>query len=353
MRVGGRSFRAFLAFGLMLHAVVAVAQEPSPAPAAGPVRGGTALPLKVFADRCFIPVTLNGTVQCEAILDTGSEATLLNRARVEVKDLRPAGAVQLQGSQVGALGAESVLLDSLAIGACVLRNVPVGAIRHGKGQTLEMLDLILGMDVLRPRRFTCDFENQRFVLWEPKTELPKPAAGIERLRLALGRSSSDPGTRPWVNGTVNGKLRALFLVDTGAGPVVLLSLKKPEECDVPLTGPPCAVVSANDGGNTKRLSLFRATLAKFELDRMAFENVPAEVLDASPVVGPLLRQELGCTYNVIGTTFLKTLKAVHFDLPGRALYLDRAAPGAAPEKGAAKAEGKAPDEEGLQIGPRQ
>jgi predicted aspartyl protease len=332
------------------------AQEPSPpslAPVAEPVVGGTALPLKVFADRCFVPVTLNGTIPCEAILDTGSEATLLNRARVEVKDLRPAGAVQLQGSHVGALGAESVMLDSLSLGACVLRNVPIGAIRHGKDQTLGMLDLILGMDVLRPRRFTCDFEKERFVLWEPKTELPKPGAGIERLRLPLGRSSSDPGTRPWVNGTVNGKLRALFLVDTGAGPVVLLNLKKPEECAVPLAGPPCAVVSANDGGHAKRLSLFRATLAKFELDRMVFENVPAEVLDASPVVGPLLRQELGCTYNVIGTAFLKTLKAVHFDLPGRALYLDRAAPGAEPEKAEVKAESKTPSEEGLRIGPRE
>jgi hypothetical protein len=323
-------------------------EEPAPK-AAPPDPAGAVVPLKVFADRCFIPVTLNGAVACEAILDTGSEATLLNRARVEVKDLRPAGVSQLQGAHVGAVGAEQVVLDSLALGDCLLRNVSIGAIRHGKDQQLGMLDLILGMDVLGTRRFTLDFESRRFVWWAPKAALPPAGPGVERIRVPLGRSTADPGTRPWAEGIANGKHRALFLVDTGAGPVLLLNLKKPEDAVLPLDGPLCARLPVNDGGNRRELSIFRANLTKLELGHAAFENVSAEVLDASPVVGPVLRQELGYGYHTIGTTFLKTLKAVHFDFPGRAILLDRATNNAAP----ARSEPASPVEDGLQIGPRQ
>src|SRR3990172_7857317 len=131
-------FLPFTAFLCALGAWgLACAQET--APEAELPKGVIAVPLKVFANRLFIPITLNGEATCEGLLDTGSEVTLINKARVKLTKPRLGTTQQLEGAFVGGLGAQRVTLDSLAIGAYMGKEVPAAQIEQRKGQKLELI----------------------------------------------------------------------------------------------------------------------------------------------------------------------------------------------------------------------
>ena len=309
-----------------MHGGAAGSAEPSAPPKKPEEPEVVRLPMKLFADRLFVPVTLNGETECECLVDTGSETTLLNRARVNVKNLRLVGTEQLEGAELGRTGVERVKLDSLALGSCVLPNVTISALRHGKGQKLELVNMLIGMDILSRCRFTLDFENSEFLLWATKKEIPKAAAGVQRARLPVSRASFDTLTRPRVYATVNGKTRTMFLVDTGGGPLMFVAARKLEEYGLKKSGRVAAHAVLNDGGKSRQLPFYSLSFDKLSLDCLDFAEVPAQVLDASTVAGPVMRQELPMIYNIIGTSFMKHLKAVHFDMVGRTVYLDRPAP---------------------------
>ncbi len=283
-------------------------------------KGATSIPLKVFADRPFITVTINGGTACECVIDTGSEVTLLNKARVPLKNVRVGAVDRLEGSFVGALEGQRMTLDSLAFGDYVLKNVGLTMVDHKPGQKLAQLDMILGIDVLSKLRFTLDFANERFIVWAGRSEFPKPAENLERLRVAIQRGSGDE--RPHVVATVNQKTRVSFLLDSGADGS-FVALQKFSEYGLQAEGPPTGMARINDGNTQRELHLFKTRFARLDIDKTSFLDVPTRVIDASTVVGPLARQDLNSFYNILGLPFLKTLQAVHFDMPGRTLYMDR------------------------------
>ena len=90
--------------------------------------------------------------------------TLLNRARVQLKDLRVGFGETAQGVFVGEIRAQHAVLKKLALGDNARESVPISTIQHGKGQALELIDMVLGMDVLEATRFTIDFKNSRILL---------------------------------------------------------------------------------------------------------------------------------------------------------------------------------------------
>lgn len=326
----GNWFLPFTAFLCALGAWgLARAQET--APEAELPKGVIAVPLKVFANRLFIPITLNGEATCEGLLDTGSEVTLINKARVKLTKPRLGATQQLEGAFVGGLGAQRVTLDSLAIGAYTGKEVPAAQVEQRKGQKLELIDMLLGMDFLGRFRFTLDFARERFLLWTVRAELGKAPAGIERLRLAVQRPYASDGNRPRVYGTVNEKHRVSFLVDTGADGPLFVAFKKPEEYGFQLAEALTGLARINDGGVSRELPMRNATYARLDFEGMSFADVPGKVLDASAVTGALAKQDLAAFYNILGTPFLKTCSAVHFDLAERAVYLERAKPSGAGE----------------------
>ncbi|MCZ7646500.1 MAG: pepsin/retropepsin-like aspartic protease family protein [Planctomycetota bacterium] len=295
-------------------------------PAVPPAPEGTkAVPFKIVSNRLFIPVRINGAVECEGIIDTGSEVTLMNLARVKVADLKVLGTQQLEGSFVGGLGAQRAVADALKLGEHEYPQVALGAFRHGPGQALERVDFILGMDFLGRSPFSLELANGRMLLWPFRAKLPDPPEGIERAALPTHRSPADSTTRPRVYGSVNGA-RTPFLVDTGAESLLFAALKAPADLGLDPLGALAGYAQVNDGGQARRVELRAATFEKVEFGTMRFEKTAGRVLDAAQLKSPLARQDLAAYYNVVGFAFLKDLYAVHFDLPGQRIYFDRKKP---------------------------
>ncbi|MCY3020450.1 MAG: aspartyl protease family protein [Planctomycetota bacterium] len=289
-------------------------------------KGVVAVPMTVLADRIFIPVTLNSSMACTCLIDTGSDLTILNRGRLDLKDLRPVTTETLQGTFVGKLDVQHVVLPALAIGEYAASNIRVGVVSHKPGQALERIDMLLGMDVLSRSRFTFDFAHKRFLLWPARTVLPPPAANVERAQLPLQRAS-DSMSQQRIEGKINGTLRVSFILDSGAEGPTFVAMQKPQEYGLVLDAEKTGFARVNDGSMSRQVDFFRATFPKLELGAMVFQNVRGKVMDASQVSSPAARQDLSRTFSILGTPFLKTLDAVHFDVPNRAVYFERAKAG--------------------------
>lgn len=295
-------------------------------------KDATCVPLKVFAGRVFIPATLNGQVTCDCLIDTGAEVSLINKARVPLKDLPVLGTEQIQGAFVGAVAMQKTRLKSLSIGQTTYQEVAFRAIEHRKGQKLEQIDMTLGIDFLSRSRFTLDFAREQFVIWPPRSPLPPPPASIERVRVNTHRASGDGVAFPRIYGTVNEKAKALFLVDTGAGPFYFVALKKAEEYGFPTDGPVVATMRLNDGGNSREIKIRETLIQRLDFEQVRLQPFTGKVVEAQQVVGPLAKQDLQVSYTLIGTPVLKTQSAVHFDMPSGCIYFDRPKAAAAGKK---------------------
>src|SRR5437868_3046322 len=108
MLTGVRSFARILC--LLLFAGCCLAAEPI----VDLPKGVTAVELKVVSDRIFVDGTLNGSTNCQCLIDTGSEVTLLNKARVDVKGLKLGMSETFAGDMIGSLGARRSSLETLA-----------------------------------------------------------------------------------------------------------------------------------------------------------------------------------------------------------------------------------------------
>jgi hypothetical protein len=317
---------------ILLLALPAGAAESPPAANDLP-KGVTAAPFEISGERIFVNAVLtnqtptqNSIAQCKCLIDTGSELTLLNRARVQLKDLKVGFGEAAQGAFVGEIRAQHAVLKKLALGDHFRENVPINTIQHGKGQALELIDMVLGMDLLASARFSIDFKNNRILFWPPGSVLPRPAPGVERVQVSVQRGFRDEGTRPRIEAKINGKFKALFLVDFGADlpmyvatqPLADLGFKIP-------AGDPLGCVRVHDATVVRDCYYYAQTFEKVEFGAMAVNNVEGRILGAGEV-SPVARQDVQTMYNILGTPFLKHFDTVHIDMPAKSVYFERTAP---------------------------
>lgn len=302
---------------MLLLAVSAWAGAPEPP------EGVASLPFTIRSNRVFLEVMLNGATRCEALLDTGSEVTLTNRARVTIPDLRILGTQQLNGAFVGDLGAQRALLTSLKLGSHEYRDVPLGVIKHGPGQALEQIACLLGMDLLGRSRFTLEFAYGRLLVWPAGMRLPPPAPEIERAALPMHRAPHEQQQRPRAFVTINGTHRLSFLFDTGAETLLLAATKPHEELGLSAGGALRGFAQVNDGSVSRRVEIRETAFKDVQFGTLKFEQADGRVLEAADVRSPLAREDLTGLYNIVGLGFMKSLHAVHVDVPGRMLYLER------------------------------
>ena len=318
------SSRAPLASLLLLIAAAALSADapPSVSQSSELPKGVIAVPFEIKGERLFVAAKLNDETACVCLIDTGSEVTLINRARITVKNLRAGGFESLQGAFVGGIQSQPAVLKKLELGGEVLQDCPVSVVHHGAGTALEQIDMLLGMDLLGRARFTVDFKNNRLLFWPVGAALPREAAGIERVKLAVMRGFKDDGVRPRIEARVNGKTATQFLLDFGADtPLVVATRDFKELGFVPAEDPAGALNIASAQGNLT-LMFYRQPWPKLEFGTMSFERVDGRILAASSVP-PLAKQELQSSYNILGTPFLKTFDAIHIDMPTRTVYFDR------------------------------
>ena len=304
-----------------LHAVETTSSPPASVPDLA--SGAVTLPFEIIGERLFVAAVLNDDTTCSCLIDTGSEVTLLNRARVTVKNLRYGAFEQLQGAFVGNFRAQPATLKKLALGKHVLENCELGVINQGKGTPLEQIDMILGMDLLSRARFTVDFKHSRLIFWPPGSTLPKAPDGIERVQLATHRGLKEEGTRPRIMAKLNGKTPAEFLLDFGADTPLYVATHDFKELGFDPAG---EASGSMDVTTPAQMTLFfyRQDWPKLELGTLAFEHVEGRVMAAAQAPASI-RNDLQTMYNILGTPFLKTLDAVHIDMPAKTVSIDRPA----------------------------
>ena len=286
-------------------------------------RGTTVLPFTIVANRIFVTVRINDAADVQAIVDTGAEVSLLNSARVKLPALKPAGAENLLGSMVGRIATQTVIMDSLTLGGTMFKNQTVLRIDQGPGSQFELIDFVLGMDVLGKTRFTLDFDRSELVLWPAGSKPLAPGAGVERVQMTLTPPPGAHATRPYAVATLNQKNAATFLIDSGADTAMIVVYKKPAELGYAVSEPPAAMARVFDSNIKQDLPVYLTNFDTLEFGKASFKNVEGRIVDASSVFGPFARSGL-VQLNVIGTPFLKTLLALHIDMQNKTIAFDRA-----------------------------
>jgi len=303
------------------------ASEPSRATQSDSPNQPLEVPLTVRHERVFITVRFDADTECACLIDTGAEVSLINKARVKVKDLRVVGTEQLQGTFVGGVATQKVLVPNFQIGARAWKNVPMRVLEHGAGQKLEQVDMLLGMDFLARTRFTLDFARERLILWPFRAPLPDPPSGVTREHLPLRNLAGDP--LPRVEATVNGKKRGSFLVDSGAGGPIFVVLGGMAENGFEAGGEVASNMHVGSGSNRKSFPVRDAVFKRLEFGKLVLEELRGRVVDVQGELGPVGRDELQTGCNVLGTPVLRRMSAVHFDMPGKSLYFEQLKPAAA------------------------
>jgi hypothetical protein len=318
MKHRARNFLMGMLLPLLACAAAVGAEPKSELPA-----GAVCVPFTIESNRLFITAKVNGTAECRCIIDTGSEVTLLNKARVKVP-LRIRASEQLQGDFVGAIDSQRAVLDSLALGAHVSKNLAVGVIDHGEGKKLAQIEMLLGMDFLSRQRFSLDFEKQQMILWPLRSELPKPAEKVERSRLRAyrGASGSDDPRMRLVAG-INQKTKATFMLDTAADTPMYVIDKPLKEYGFDGNATAAGKMGINDNGKQQEARYFNVLIKRFDFDKTSFADVAARALDVSAIKNISTKTHMNNCYNIVGLPFLRTIPVIHFDAPASAIYFDR------------------------------
>ncbi|MEI6232672.1 MAG: tetratricopeptide repeat protein [Planctomycetota bacterium] len=283
--------------------------------------GTNVIPFKIISNRIFVRVRLNDQADADAIVDTGTEVTLLNSARVKVDGLKPVGAENLLGNMIGRIAVQMVALDSLKLGDTIIKKQTIGRMDQGVGTKFESIDFVLGMDVLSKTPFTLDFDQSLLVLWPTGSKLPAPNTNINRTQITLVHPSGMSPLRPYFVASCQ-KYSATFLLDTAADIPMFIAFKKPADMGFSVASEPMGKAMIYESTGKQELSVYPTTFSILEINKAVFTNVEGRVLDASGVFSPVVKQSLSLL-NVIGAPFLKTLSALHIDVTGRTVWLDR------------------------------
>lgn len=279
------------------------------------------VPMQLSGERILLPIRINDEIDCRALLDTGAHCCVLDLGQVDLKKPKLEGERTLLFPYIGKVQAQELVLRSVALGRHRLEEhtVPVVRNRLFWGRHAPFL---LGMDVLKAQPFTLDFVNRRFILWMPGSVLPEPAGGATRLKLDLLPGAQADDCRPYIKAAINGASGVLFLVDTGAPDTFFLRALNPAAQGFterrPLGSMPTYV-----GENFEDVTVWGALYRRIDLGEWRLQDQPGSILDLSAHQRRVYSGDLDSLSNLVGTRFLRNMRAVHFDIPNKAMYLDR------------------------------
>lgn len=135
--------------------------ELAPPPAAGapaaPDAGADLATAADLAGRVTAPVWINGQGPFDFVVDTGANRTVITTALAAQLGLPDAGSAQIHGV-AGIEPAGTAIIDTLRVGDVVTRKIRAPTLSRGRLGA----DGLLGVDVLRNRRVTIDFQHNQF-----------------------------------------------------------------------------------------------------------------------------------------------------------------------------------------------
>ncbi len=297
-----------IAVSLALPAWPALAEKEKPA-----VDPLAVLGIELDLDHIVFEAEIPELGKITAILDTGAGSTIFNTSTFERLQIpyREAGQALSASGVVTLVQAEkpiTVRLGELAL-ELAGTGIDLGDLSRAVGHPV---DCILGADVFARYTVEIDYQAGRLAVHDPETFVPRPGAHVVPLD---DYNHGMIGLEARLT-TVDGRrIDGHFILDTGAGPSLVLSPKFAEQHGLPAaTAGKTVEITAHGAG--RRFTNTAARLAAIEL---AGKNVVQPVMVISRAKGGVFGS-LDVT-GVIGGGLLKRFTAT-IDLPAKRLLLE-------------------------------
>lgn len=218
-----------------------------------------------FAERrIYLPVVVNGQ-DVEALLDSGAETTVIDRAFAGRLGLRPEGTVSAEGTggetTVGVAGGVSVRLGDATLSGITAAIMDLSGLASRLGRPLPV---ILGKELLNEAVVDIDFAARRLEVHAPDRYAP-PANALETPALSVGGVRTVP-----VSLEGRSPVQATFDLGNGSPLIVYPAYAARESL---LTDRPASLSLGGGVGGVRIQPI--ATLDRLGFGGVGFEGVPA------------------------------------------------------------------------------
>lgn len=290
---------------------------PKERPSARLAAGAITVPFEYTSSEILVTTKVNGLHDLRFIVDTGATQCLLDKSiatKIGATSLGSDSGVSMTTGS-GTIKTGAVLVKSLALGELEIANVPFAVAdlnSFGNIQGPKPAGLI-GANVLKRYLMTVDYENEKLRFADPtQVDVPEGAIVINT-KPSLGMSGLA------VEGTIDGKQKVTFLIDTGAafnnisetkvkallwGPVLKVGILKG------LDGKPVETGAAR---------FDYLDLGKHRIEKPVFSIAP-QLLEGQGEAGIISSKDLA----IIGNPLLSRYK-VTFDYRNQRLFFEQSA----------------------------
>jgi predicted aspartyl protease len=260
------------------------------------------IPFVLAQNHIHFPVSVNGNPPSNFLLDTGADASVIDRAHAEDLKLAMKGSVEARGAgaqsvETALIAAPHIAFSGIDLPLDELAAFPLGALSLREGRAMHG---ILGYDVLSRFAVTIDYEHRQLRFSDPSTFTPPAGASV----LPLHFNGNLPIVHASATMPDGRSFDVRMLIDTGARQALVLNrpfLEKNHLFDaVPnaIEGPLGAGVG---GATSQKIGRVRSLeLAGFVIDApvTSFATSTAGA-DADPDVDGLIGGEILRRFTVV------------------------------------------------------
>lgn len=174
-------------------------------------QGPVVIPFEYDGHQIMIKCRVNKAKTCLFVTDTGASQSILDQAVAStLGTTKSSGYAVTTGS--GSVQMNYMNISSLELGDLVLENFPIGVMDGKAFAQMQGVrpDGLIGANILKRFLVTIDYEHKKLILQDPRSVVIAPGAVVVPTQPAMGNLGMI------VEGKLDGKLSAHFLVDTGA-----------------------------------------------------------------------------------------------------------------------------------------
>ncbi len=290
---------------------------PKERPSARLAAGAITVPFEYTSSEILVTTKVNGLHDLRFIVDTGATQCLLDKSiatKIGATSLGSDSGVSMTTGS-GTIKTGAVLVKSLALGELEIANVPFAVAdlnSFGNIPGAKPAGLI-GANVLKRYLMTVDYENEKLRFADPTQVVVPEGAIIVNTKPSLGMSGLA------VEGTIDGKQKVTFLIDTGA------AFNNISETKVKaLLWGPVLKVGILKGLDGKPVETGAARFEYLDLDKHRIEkpvfSIAPQLIEGQGEAGIISSKDLA----IIGNPLLSRYK-VTFDYRNQRLFFEQSA----------------------------
>ena len=290
---------------------------PKERPSARLAAGAITVPFEYASSEILVTTKANGLHDLRFIVDTGATQCLLDKTvatKIGATSLGSDSGVSMTTGS-GTIKTGAVLVKSLALGELEIANVPFAVAdlnSFGNIQGPKPAGLI-GANVLKRYLMTVDYENEKLRFADPTNVVVPEGAIVVNTKPSLGMSGLA------VEGTIDGKQKVTFLIDTGA------AFNNISETKVKgLLWGPVLKVGILKGLDGKPVETGAARFEYLDLDKLRIDkpvfSIAPQLIEGQGEAGIISSKDLA----IIGNPLLSRYK-VTFDYRNQRLFFEQSA----------------------------